>query len=77
MGLCSANCQQLNLTGNVSYLREKKEAASMNNKLNYEINLLETINYKLSVSNAICVDLDCFSNEIKEANVFTTLKLEF
>jgi hypothetical protein len=31
----------------------------------------------VSISNALNVDLDCFKNEIKETNVFTTLKIEF
>jgi hypothetical protein len=77
--LISANISfsQVNFNGNVNYLKQYSENLSSKNNIQYKFKLHEDHRYILSLSNAVSVDLDCFNNEIREMNVFTTLQIEF
>jgi hypothetical protein len=68
---------QVSFNGNVNYLKQDSENLTSNNNLAYKLKLYENHKYIVSLSNAMTVDLDCFKNEIKETNVFTTLQIEF
>jgi len=69
--------QGFNFKGNVNYLQDSNKNLTSNNNIEYSFKLYEDHIYIVSLSNALGVDLDCFKNEIKETNVFTTLKIEF
>jgi hypothetical protein len=77
--LISANISfsQVNFNGNVNYLKQYSENLSSKNNIQYKFKLHEDHRYILSLSNAVSVDLDCFNNEIREMNVFTTIQIEF
>ena len=77
--LLSANISfaQVSFNGNVNYIKQYSENLSSKNIVQYKFKLHEDHRYLVSLSNAMSVDLDCFNNEIKEANVFTTLQVEF
>jgi hypothetical protein len=77
--LISANISfsQVNFNGNLNYLKQYSENLSSKNNIQYKFKLHEYHRYILSLSNAVSVDLDCFNNEIREMNVFTTLQIEF
>jgi hypothetical protein len=68
---------QVSFNGNVNYLKQDSENLSSNNNIQYKFKLHENHRYIVSLSSAMTVDLDCFKNEIKETNVFTTLQIEF
>ena len=68
---------QISFNGNVNYLKQNSESLTSNNNVAYKFKIYEDHRYIISISNASTVDLDCFKNEIKETNVFTTLKIEF
>ncbi len=71
------NAQQVKFSGNTSYIQQTSKALSFANNIEYKIKLYEHSKFSLSLFNALSVDLDCFQNEIKETNVFTTLQIEF
>jgi hypothetical protein len=68
---------QISFKGDVNYLKQDSENLTSKNNLAYKFKLYEDHKYIVSLSNAMSVDLDCFNNEIKETNVFTTLQIEF
>jgi hypothetical protein len=68
---------QISFNGNVNYLKQDLENLTSKNNLAYKLKLYEDHKYIVSLSNGMSVDLDCFNNEIKETNVFTTLQIEF
>jgi hypothetical protein len=68
---------QISFNGNVNYLKQDFENLTSTNSLEHIFKIYEDHRYIISISNASTVDLDCFKNEIKETNVFTTLKIEF
>jgi len=68
---------QVSFNGNLNYLKQYSENLSSKNNIQYKFKLHEDHKYLVSLSNAMSVDLDCFNNEIKETNVFTTLQIEF
>ena len=68
---------QVSFNGNVNYLKQYSENLSAKNNIQYKFKLHEDHKYIVSLSNTVSVDLDCFNNEIKETNVFTTLQIEF
>jgi hypothetical protein len=68
---------QVSFNGTVNYLKQYSETLSSNNNIQYKFKLHENHRYIVSLSSAMTVDLDCFKNEIKETNVFTTLQIEF
>jgi hypothetical protein len=68
---------QVKFDGNVNYSKHTNERLTSNNKVEHLFKIYEDHKFLISVSNALNVDLDCFKNEIKEANVFTTLQIEF
>jgi len=68
---------QVSFNGNVNYLKQYSENLSSNNNIQYKFKLHEDYRYIVSLTSAMTVDLDCFKNEIKETNVFTTLQIEF
>ena len=70
-------CQELKFNGNINYLQESNKNLTTNNNIEYIFKIYENHKYLISVSNATHVDLDIFKNEIKETNVFTTLKIKF
>lgn len=69
--------QKLNFSGNIDYIQQKNKNLYSNNNLEYKFNLFENHKYSINLSNSLNVDLDCFNNQIKETNVFTTLQIEF
>jgi hypothetical protein len=71
------NAQQLKFKGNVDYIQQTNKALSSVHDIEYKIKLYEHSKFSISLFNALSVDLDCFQNEIKETNVFTTLQIEF
>jgi hypothetical protein len=77
--LLSANIgfAQVSFNGNVNYSKYTTEELASNNKIEHLFKIYEDHKFLISISNALNVDLDCFKNEIKETNVFTTLKIEF
>ena len=70
-------CSDLNFSGNTNYQEQIDKKLTTNNKIEHIFKIYEDHKYIVSISNSINVDLDCFNNEIKETNVFTTLKIEF
>ena len=68
---------QISFNGNANYLKQDSENLTSTNSLEHIFKIYEDYRYIISISNASTVDLDCFKNEIKETNVFTTLKIEF
>lgn len=68
---------EITFDGNLNYSRQNNNQMTSSNTVEHIFKLYEDRKYIVSVSNAINVDLDCFKNEIKETNVFTTLKIEF
>ena len=68
---------QLKFNGGANYLQQDNKHLTSTNKLEHLFKIHEDHKFLISISNALNVDLDCFKNEIKEANVFTTLKIEF
>ena len=77
--LISANISfaQLKFNGGVNYFQQDNKQLTSTNSLEHIFKIYEDHRYIISISNASTVDLDCFKNEIKETNVFTTLKIEF
>jgi hypothetical protein len=69
--------QQIKFGGNLAFAQKESENLSSSNKAEYKLKLYEHPKFSLSLSNALNIDLDHFKNEIKEANVFTTLSLDF
>lgn len=68
---------QVKFKGDINYSQHINEKITSNNGIEYIFKLYEDHKMLVSLSNALNVDLDCFKNEIKETNVFTTLKIEF
>jgi hypothetical protein len=68
---------QVSFNGNTDYSQQSKKQLISSNKIEYLFKIYEDHRYTVSISNALNVDLDCFKNEIKETNVFTTFKIEF
>jgi hypothetical protein len=80
MFLCcnaSLSAQQLKFGGKIDYTQQTNKNLSSTNNIEYKIKLYEHSKFSVSLFNALSVDLDCFKNEIKETNVFTTLQIEF
>jgi hypothetical protein len=77
--LISANIgfTQVNFNGNTNYSQQNDKHLSSSGKVEHLFKIYENHKFLISISNALNVDLDCFKNEIKETNVFTTLKIEF
>jgi len=73
----SISFAQLKFNGGVNYFQQDEKRLKSINSLEHIFKLYEDHRYIISISNASTVDLDCFKNEIKETNVFTTLKIEF
>jgi hypothetical protein len=68
---------QIRFDGNTNYSQQHNKQLTSSNKVEHIFKIYEDHKYLISLSNALNVDLDCFNNEIKETNVFTTLKIEF
>ena len=68
---------QVRFDGNTNYSQQINKQLTSSNKVEHIFKIYEDHKYLISVSNALNVDLDHFKNEIKETNVFTTLKIEF
>jgi len=68
---------QLKFNGGANYFQQDSKRLTSSGKLEHLFKIYEDHRYIISMSNASTIDLDCFKNEIKEANVFTTLKIEF
>jgi hypothetical protein len=68
---------QVRFDGNTDYSQQINKQLTSNNKVEHLFKIYEDHKILVSISNALNVDLDCFKNEIKETNVFTTLKIEF
>jgi hypothetical protein len=68
---------QVRFDGNTDYSQQINKQLTSSNKVEHLFKIYEDHKILVSVSNALNVDLDCFKNEIKETNVFTTLKIEF
>lgn len=68
---------QVKFSGNADYTQQEDRNLFVNNKLEHILKIYEHPKFLVSISNALSVDLDCFKNEIKETNVFTTLKIGF
>jgi hypothetical protein len=68
---------QLKFNGGVNYFQQDNKHLTSTNTLEHLLKIYEDHSYIISISSASTVDLDCFKNEIKETNVFTTLKIEF
>lgn len=68
---------QVRFDGNTNYSQQNVKHLTSSNKVEHIFKIYEDHKVLISLSNAINVDLDCFKNEIKETNVFTTLKIEF
>jgi uncharacterized membrane-anchored protein len=77
--LISANISftQVNFAGNTNYSQQNNKQLTSSNKIEHLFKIYEDRKILVSISNALNVDLDCFKNEIKETNVFTTLQIEF
>jgi hypothetical protein len=69
--------QNISFNGNIDYSQDKSKNLQTNNDLTYKLLLYKTFNYDISISSTLNVDLDCFNNEIRETNVFTTLRIDF
>jgi len=68
---------QVRFDGNTNYYQQNNKQLTSSNKIEHLFKIYEDHKILISVSNALDVDLDHFKNEIKETNVFTTLKIEF
>ena len=68
---------EINFQGNVTYYQQKNKALTNTNNIEYKFNLYKGKYYIINLSNSLSVDFDCFQNEIKETNVFTTIEIEF
>ena len=68
---------QVRFDGNTNYSQQNNKQMTSSNKIEHLYKIYEDHKILVSISNALNVDLDCFKNEIKETNVFTTLKIEF
>jgi hypothetical protein len=68
---------QVRFDGNTNYSQQNDENLTSSGKVEHIFKIYEDHKILVSISNAINVDLDHFKNEIKETNVFTTLKIEF
>ena len=68
---------QVRFDGNINYSHQEDERLTSSSKVEHLFKMYEDRKILVSISNALNVDLDCFKNEIKETNVFTTLKIEF
>jgi hypothetical protein len=68
---------QVKFDGNTNYSQQNNKQLTSSNKIEHLFKIYEDHKILISISNALNVDLDCFKNEIKETNVFTTLKIEF
>ena len=68
---------QVRFDGNTNYSQQGNKHLTSSNKVEHILKIYEDRKILISLSNAINVDLDHFKNEIKETNVFTTLKIEF
>jgi hypothetical protein len=68
---------QVRFDGNTNYLQQGSRHLTSSNKVEHILKIYEDRKFLITLSNAINVDLDHFKNEIKETNVFTTLKIEF
>ena len=68
---------QVRFDGNTNYSQQQDKNLTSSNKVEHIFKIYEDRKILVSISNAINVDLDHFKNEIKETNVFTTLKIEF
>lgn len=68
---------QVRFNGNTDYSQQINKQLTSSNKVEHIFKIYEDHKILVSISNALNVDLDCFKNEIKETNVFTTLKIEF
>jgi hypothetical protein len=65
------------MNGNVSFSQQYEKQIASNNNVENILKIYENHKIMISISNALSVDLDCFNHAIKEANVFTTLKIDF
>lgn len=70
-------CDGLKFSGDTSYQEQTTKKLITSNNIEHLFKIHEDHKYIVSISNTVNVDLDCFNNEIKETNVFTTLKIEF
>jgi hypothetical protein len=68
---------QVKFDGNTNYSQQNNKQLTSSNNVEHIFKIYEDHKILISVSNALNVDLDHFKNEIKETNVFTTLKIEF
>lgn len=68
---------QVTFNGDINYLQQDNKELILNNNIKHIYKIYENHKYIVSISNSIGVDLDHFQNEIKETNVFTTIKIEF
>jgi hypothetical protein len=68
---------EIKFDGNTNYSQQNDKSLTTSNKAEHIFKIYEDHKFLISLSNAINVDLDHFKNEIKETNVFTTLKIEF
>lgn len=75
--LCNIGYSQVRFDGNTNYLQQHDKHLTSSGKVEHILKIYEDRKILISLSNAINVDLDHFKNEIKETNVFTTLKIEF
>ena len=71
------NAYELNFSGNTLYTQQTDKRLVSSNNINYKFKLYDHYMYNINLSNVISVDLDCFQKQIKEANVFTTIQIEF
>lgn len=75
--IANTSFAQVRFNGNTNYSQQNDKHLSSSGKVEHLFKIYEDHRVLVSISNAINVDLDCFKNEIKETNVFTTLKIEF
>ncbi len=68
---------EIKFDGNTNYSQQDDTRLTSSNTVEHIFKIYEDHKILISLSNAINVDLDHFKNEIKETNVFTTLKVEF
>jgi len=68
---------QIRFDGNTNYSQQNNKQMTSRNNVEHIFKIYEDHKYLISLSNALNVDFDCFNNEIKETNVFTTIKIEF
>ncbi len=75
--ISNSKAQTVRVFGGYNFSLEKTTQSTSANTAEFNFKLFENTFFKASLSSALSVDLDHFSNEIKETNVFTTLKFEF